>query len=95
MNVQQTPSSGAAGDTMPEDAVIEALRADLVASGAELPPDFSADTEFNTIGIDSLLLAEFVARVEQRYRRPVPDAEWRGLRSLALVADWLARQPAR
>lgn len=76
---------------MPIDrqTLIQALRDDLRRAGAEIRPDLAADEPFAGLGVDSLTLAEFVARVEQRFRVAVPDDQWRALGSLDQVADWL------
>lgn len=53
---------------------------------AELPTDQALGEE---LGIDSLDILEFVARIEYRYRVLVPDDDLEGLRTLDDVAGYM------
>lgn len=41
------------------------------------------------LGVDSLDMAEFIARVEQDYRIEIPDADWPKIASMGLLADYI------
>ena len=70
---------------MPENAtVLSAVLAELRAVKPEAGA-WQADTPLLPT-LDSLDVLEFVARVEQRFRVPVPDNRWKELRTPAAVA---------
>ena len=73
----------------PRDELLELLRADLRSLGIRLPDALPSDEDMRALGIDSLALAEFVARVEQRFRRAIPDEIWAEMRTLDQIARWL------
>ncbi|MBK9369680.1 MAG: acyl carrier protein [Deltaproteobacteria bacterium] len=75
--------------TPDRQTLLRHLSDDLQRSCDELLQDPSPDAPFSELKVDSLSLAEFVARVEQRFRVAIPDEEWRALGSLNQVADWL------
>jgi acyl carrier protein len=72
------------------DAVIEALRAELHRIQPRLPQHWPGNLRFKSgLGLDSLDLAELVARVEQRYGVMIPDNDLPGFVSLDEMADYL------
>lgn len=76
--------------TLPSrDELLDLLRVDLRSLGVRLPDTLPSGEDMRTLGLDSLALAEFVARVEQRFRHPIPDEVWGELRTLDQIARWL------
>lgn len=45
-------------------------------------------------GLESLDLAEYVARIEQHYSREIPDIAWEQMTSIDKIADYLLKQPS-
>ena len=41
------------------------------------------------LGIDSLDMAEFIARVEQDYRVEIPDEDWPKIATMNLLVDYI------
>ena len=65
------------------------LRDELHAVNAEIPADLPADRGLtDDLGVDSLDVVEFVARLEHRFRFVVPDDEWQGLATLDQIAAY-------
>lgn len=51
---------------------------------------FSNDARFREdLGVDSLDMAEFVARVEQDYRLEIPDQDWQKIATINMMADYI------
>lgn len=72
------------------EVLILTLRDELCSSCRDLPPDIPADAHFrHDLGLDSLDLVEFIARIEAKFRVPVPDDAWEALASLERVADYV------
>lgn len=69
--------------------VLELLRAELRATNSELPGELPENVSLTNLGLDSLDIVEFVARVEYRYHVSVADEQWQALDSLAKVADFI------
>lgn len=71
--------------------LLDALREELREVRNELPPQIPEDALFMTdLGMDSLDIVEFVARVELACQRNVPDEQWETLSCLGRVADFLS-----
>jgi acyl carrier protein len=71
--------------------VVAAVREELL----ETVPDFPADADDHAdlradLGVDSLAVLEFVARLEYRFNRAVPDDVWPQLTSVAAIVDYLS-----
>jgi len=50
----------------------------------------SNDSKFkDELGVDSLDMAEFVARIEQEYRIEIPDEDWSQISTVNLMADYI------
>ena len=50
----------------------------------------SNDSNFKEeLGVDSLDMAEFVARIEQEYRIEIPDEDWSQIASVNLMAEYI------
>ena len=65
------------------------LRDELHAVNAEIPSDLPADRGLTEeLGVDSLDVVEFVARLEHRFRFVVPDDEWQRLATLDQIAAY-------
>lgn len=75
------------------DAMLDLLRGELRAVDPSVAGRLAADKELIAeLGIDSLDVVEFVARLEYRFRFVVPDDEWQELSTLDAIADYaLAR----
>jgi acyl carrier protein len=72
------------------DDVIDVLRVEIRKVKDSLPVDVAADALLMTdLGLDSLDVVEFVARVEEVYRVSVPDEDWQRLRTLDCIADYV------
>lgn len=65
-------------------AVLDAMES--IKPGLELHPDMPLRGS-----IDSLDALELVARVEQHFRVPVPDEDWRRMTSPRDIADYVAK----
>ena len=69
--------------------ILEVLRQELRAVNAAVPADVPTDKELvSELGVDSLDVVEFVARLEYRFRFVVPDGEWQQLSTLDAIADY-------
>lgn len=80
-------STGAAPATQTE--MLDLLHRELHEVNEEIPPDLPEDRELIAeLGIDSLDIVEFVARLEYRFRFVVPDDEWRELTTLDAIAAY-------
>ena len=65
------------------------LRDELHAVNAEIPSDLPTDRGLTEeLGVDSLDVVEFVARLEHRFRFVVPDDEWQRLATLDQIAAY-------
>ena len=72
------------------DAVMAVLRRELQAASPGVPGDVPVDAELmHDLGLDSLDVVEFVARVEEAYRFTVPDGQWEQLSSLDRIARYV------
>lgn len=50
----------------------------------------SNDSNFKEeLGVDSLDMAEFVARIEQEYRIEIPDTDWSQIATVNLMAEYI------
>ena len=50
----------------------------------------SNDSNFKEeLGVDSLDMAEFVARIEQEYRIEIPDNDWSQIATVNLMAEYI------
>ena len=50
----------------------------------------SNDSKFkDELGVDSLDMAEFVARIEQEYRIEIPDDDWSQIATVNLMAEYI------
>jgi len=80
-------STGAAPATRAE--MLDLLREELHDVNEEIPRDLPDDRELIAdLGIDSLDVVEFVARLEYLFRFVVPDDEWRQLATLDAIAAY-------
>lgn len=70
-------------------AVLQVLRGELCAVNDALPDPVPTDVEFNELGLDSLDIVEFVARVEAEFRFSVANDDWSGLSTLDRVIDYV------
>ncbi len=71
------------------DEMIDLLQAELHDVNAEIPRELPADRELiGELGVDSLDVVEFVARLEYRFRFVVPDDEWQQLATLDAIAAY-------
>jgi len=72
------------------DDVIDVLRVEVRNVKATLPPDTATDALLMTdLGLDSLDVVEFVARVEEVYRISVSDEDWQQLTTLQQIAHYV------
>lgn len=72
------------------DDVIDVLRVEIRNVKATLPPDTATDAVLMTdLGLDSLDVVEFVARVEEVYRISVSDEDWQQLTTLQQIAHYV------
>jgi len=69
--------------------MLEVLRYELHEVNPEIPRDLPEDRELIVeLGIDSLDVVEFVARLEYRFRFVVPTDEWQQLATLDAIAAY-------
>lgn len=72
------------------DDVIDVLRVEIRNVKATLPPDTATGALLMTdLGLDSLDVVEFVARVEEVYRISVSDEDWQQLTTLQRIAHYV------
>lgn len=70
--------------------VLALLRRELRAVNPSVPGDVAPDVELVAdLGLDSLDVVEFVARVEEAYRFSVPDADWPHLSTLDHITTYV------
>lgn len=73
------------------DDVIDVLRVEIRKVKDTLPLATATDALLMTdLGLDSLDVVEFVARVEEVYRVSVSDEDWQELTTLQQIADYLS-----
>ena len=69
--------------------MLDVLRFELHEVNDEIPRDLPDDQELIAeLGVDSLDVVEFVARLEYRFRFVVPDDEWQQLATLDAIAAY-------
>lgn len=69
--------------------MLDVLRFELHEVNDDIPGDLPDDKELIAeLGIDSLDIVEFVARLEYRFRFVVPDDEWQQLATLDAIAAY-------
>ena len=72
------------------DDVIDVLRVEIRKVKDTLPLAAATDALLMTdLGLDSLDVVEFVARVEEVYRVSVSDDDWQELTTLQQIADYV------
>jgi acyl carrier protein len=77
------------------ESLIETVRG-IAAEVTERPvPPVSLDTEIRSLGVDSIALAEIVARLEDELGIDVPAAAWLGVKTLRDLLDVMERVRAR
>ena len=70
--------------------LLAALREEVRRIKPELPVELPAEASFHdTCGLDSLDLAEFAARLEQRFAVMIPDEDLQQLVSLEAAEQYL------
>lgn len=73
--------------------ILVVVREELAVAAPDVPSDADPTAHFShELGVDSLAVLEFVARLEYRYGIAVPDDAWPGLTSLDAVVDHLEQQ---
>jgi acyl carrier protein len=76
---------------MTRSEILATVREELAVAAPVVPADADTAAHFGVdLGVDSLAVLEFVARLEYRYGIAVPDDAWPGLTSMDAVADHLA-----
>ena len=77
-------------------AVLAVARLELLVAAPDVPADAASDVHLvRELGVDSLALLEFVARLEYRYGLSVPDADWPLLGTLDEVAAYVVERVGR
>ena len=72
------------------DDIIDVLRDEIRKVKSTLPLAVPTGALLMTdLGLDSLDVVEFVARVEEVYRVSVPDEDWQELRTLDCIAAYV------
>lgn len=70
--------------------IMAVVREELAVAAPDVPSDADPAAHFGReLGVDSLAVLEFVARLEYHYGIAVPDDAWPGLTSLDAVVDHL------
>jgi acyl carrier protein len=81
--------------TRSRDDVIAILLRELHATKRGLPAHIDESARFtNDLGLDSLDLTEYIARMEQSFHVRVPDAEWKSLTTFGSVIDYVMQKSA-
>ena len=74
--------------TVTREEIIEKLLVELEDMEVELPDSPTDELDFvEDCEMDSLDLAEFIARIEQVFRIEIDDEEWKSLNTLGLAVD--------
>lgn len=73
------------------ESLIEIFRG-IAAEVTERPvPEVSLDTEIRSLGVDSIALAEIVARIEDQFAVDVPATTWLSVKTLRELLDVVER----
>ncbi len=72
-----------------KETIITDLQAHLLAVKPMVNAKAVNATFKEELGIDSLDMAEFIARVEQEYRIEIPDEDWDQIATMSLLADYV------
>lgn len=76
---------------MTRSEILATVREELAVAAPDVPADAATTAHFGIdLGVDSLAVLEFVARLEYRYGIAVPDDAWPGLTSMDAVVEHLA-----
>jgi acyl carrier protein len=76
---------------MTRSEILATVREELAVAAPDVPGDADTAAHFGVdLGVDSLAVLEFVARLEYRYGIAVPDDAWPGLTSMDAVVDHIA-----
>lgn len=85
-----TISKPAGQPTLDHATALAAARQELLTAAPEVAADADSGAHLrHDLGIDSLTLLEFVARLEFRFQLSVADADWPSLDTLDRVAAYL------
>jgi NADH dehydrogenase (ubiquinone) 1 alpha/beta subcomplex 1 len=58
----------------------------------DIPETFESDAHWrNDLGLDSIHILEWVARIEQEFRIVIPDTQWQNLRSIHAMSEYLQK----
>lgn len=72
------------------------VREELAGTIPDVPADADEHADLRAdLGVDSLAVLEFVARLEYRFDRAVPDDDWPQLTSIAAIVDYLVETNVR
>lgn len=75
---------------MNRNEIMTIVREELAVAAPDVASDADSAAHLGQdLGVDSLAVLEFVARLEYRYDIAVPDEAWPGLTSLDAVVDHL------
>lgn len=75
---------------MTYEAISTLLRQEILTMKPNFPTTYTdADHFMDDLGMDSLDLTEFVARIELTYRLEVEDADWKSLTSVRAAAQYV------
>lgn len=79
--------------SLPREQIMEVLLRELKEMKPDLSADISESLSFqDDLGMDSLALSEYIARMEYAFRVEVPDDEWKSLSTLKRVADYVEQR---
>ena len=80
---------------MTRKEIVDLLLEELAHKDVQLPQQSAETVSFrHELGMDSLDLAEYIARMEQRFQVAIADDEWQQLETLALAADYIEERVA-
>jgi len=78
---------------IPRDEIMNLLASELRAMDVKLPDILHDELSFrHDLGLDSLALAEFVARMEIVFHVQISDQEWKELATLGLALDYVEKR---
>jgi acyl carrier protein len=79
--------------TAARDDVVAVLLRELHATKRGLPAHIDESARFTgDLGLDSLDLTEYIARMDQAFHVRVPDAEWKTLTTFGSVVDYVIQR---
>lgn len=72
--------------------IVENIKTDLYLVKPTLPKTINEEDDLSKSGLESLDMIELIARIEYRYQIPIEDVDWKKLKSINLMADYILKK---